>query len=552
MHIPIILLCSFVLSNDFQSVKTTTKGIFGWFNALSPMKKPFNNKTIFGFRVNTSEPDLKMIARDITDYLDLYDLNISGQIADSVSEYDPNNLIEDSKILADDYGCESPYQNIYQLCYLTGIYIDLSYYGIPSEHVDILIANFLGYFPCGLLIVVLGCVTIIFYIIQFFLSCFVCKANDHTKPSPFSIVIFYAAIAVLIISALFFFLAYIGVRSMYHTLSNLDTVVPQITSSLASFLTDLSNYGIPNTFGLLVESVLNVSDSIFEYVNKTADSFILPTILWQDKMVSDDENDMGVFSIYNRRIQPAANRFYERARMYPKLKDISKYFARQDWTEYTEEMQDLLDEEKDLVSNMTFLNTFFDYLNVTIFPFKEFTENLTNNVVEGTNKTVGELINDLQEKNLSSFQYLDDVYQNVDYYEPAYRWTLVGFLIYGIVLIGAIIFLSIMFWMHSRCSICVASTISIYPLIATLLMFVFAFIFTGIGYADVSISNQFEDALDEFLMDVINVTIPQREIVFPQINITFYTQETYVGVLNISSIVFPEQMNNLKKIFLIK
>ena len=142
MFIPIFLLFShLVSSNEFPSIKYPKHRIFGWFNSLSHLKKPFNNKKILGFTANISVPDLNMIAADIAYHLDLHDLNISGKIADAINK--DNQETKKKSILLSQNGCpyKNQYENVYQLCHLTGINLDLENIGIPPDHVNILIGN---------------------------------------------------------------------------------------------------------------------------------------------------------------------------------------------------------------------------------------------------------------------------------------------------------------------------------------------------------------------------------------------------------------------------
>ena len=336
---------------------------------------------------------------------------------------------------------------------------------------------------------------------------------------------------------------------MFDTLLSLDSVVPRITGSLALSLRDITSNGIPNALGPLINSVLKICNTTFNYVNTTADSFISPTIKLQDKMISDSSTDMGVFTIYNEKIRPIAKLFYEKASLHPKLVNISEYFAKQDWSNYTKLMQDMLDQEKELADKMVLLDTFFDFLYETIDPYKEFVMNLTYQEVKGTNKTVDQLITELEQKTIYSFESLTHLHQNTRDKRPLYIFICCVFFLYGIVLAAAPIFFGVQFMLHTRCSICVASTVSIYPLVATIMMFLVAVVFTGVGFADVQMSQQLEPSIDVFLTDVVGFTIPQREITFPLINITFYTREVYVGVLNLSKMEFPYPMHNLQNFF---
>lgn len=543
----IAFLFSFSLSDNFPPLRYPKHGIFGWFSSLSAMKNNFNNKKILGFRSNTSEPDLSMIARDMAHYIKLHNLNISGRIAEAVDKYNPEKKKKNYPFLFSKNDCNQEYQNVYQLCRLTGVNLNLEEYGVPPEHVDILISNVIGYLPCGLFIIVLGSVTIIYYIIQLILGCFILKPSEHTKANVASIIFFYAGIALLVVSSVLYFCSFYGMNSLIHTLITLNSVVPRITSSLAFSLRSITSTGIPNALGPLIQIMEDIASKTHSYVNTTIDSFLRPTILMQTKMISTNESDLGVFSIYNSKIHPLAVEFYEQAKKYPKLENISKYFGTQDFSSYQDSMQDLLDKEYELASELPRLNSLFDYFNETLYPYKQYVSNLTYQEVQGTNKTVDQLITELEGKTIESFNGLLKLNENVKEKQAFYRFICAVFFIYGIVLVAALIFLAIMFMMHTRCSICVASTASIYAIIATILMFLVAVVFTGIGFADVELSNQLEPALDEFLTNIVGITIPEREIVFPQINITLYTNATYIGIINLSKIIFPVQMHNLEK-----
>lgn len=191
-------------SGDFPSIKHPKNGIFKWFNALSNVKKRFHNKSYFGFRVNSSEFDLAMIAEDLAHNLNLYDLNISGKMAEAVDGYIIQQKNRTKKKLLSTNECSKEYKNIYQFCKLTGININLENYGIPSEHVDIMLSNIIGYLPCGLIITILGLLTIEFYIIQIILSFFIFKASDHTSPTILEFILFYLGDTILLTSAIFY------------------------------------------------------------------------------------------------------------------------------------------------------------------------------------------------------------------------------------------------------------------------------------------------------------------------------------------------------------
>lgn len=542
------VLFGFVLSNEFPPIKYPKNGIFGWFNSLSHMMKPFNNKKILGFRANTTQPDLNMIAIDIAGHLNLHDLNISGRINDAINHKKKKTKKQNAISLASNEKCpyKNQYENVYQFCHLTGINLDLENIGIPPDHVNILIGNVAGFFPTGLFLLILACVTIIFYILQLFLCCFTFKPSEHSSPYIWSAIIFYAGDILIIISAILYFCSFTGVNSIYSTLISLNTIVPRMTYSIASSLESLTSKGIPNSFGSLIQILVNICNSTKNYFDATADSFLRPTIILQQKMISNNESNLGVFTIYNEIIHPLANKFYQNAKKYPKLANISKYFAQQNFSSYQKQMDNFLDSELNFADKMKELNSFFEYLNSTLEPYQQFIIHLPNQTLKGKNKTIEESINILKEKSLESFDSLTTLNQKAKKKHKFYNFICAIFFIFGVVLLGAPIFLGIMYLKHTKCSICIASTVSIYPIIATILMFAVAAVFTGIGFADIVMSDQLEPSLDQFLTKIISITIPTFEIVFPPINFSNKTNNHYNGILNLSKIVFPDPIHSFE------
>lgn len=533
-----------ISSNEFPSIKYPKKGIFGWFNSLSHMKKPFNNKKILGFTANTSKPDLHIFAIDIANHLNLHDLNISAKIAEAVNK---NNQKKRNSLLSQK-SCpdKDQYENVYQLCHLTGINLDLQNIGIPLDHTNILIGNVAGYFPTGLFLIILAIVTIVIYIFQLSLCCFICKPSEHTSPYIWSIILFYAGDALVLISAILYFCSFTGINSLFSTLISLNTVVPRITYSIASSLQSITTTGIPNGVGPLIEKIISICNSTKNYLDITAESFLSPTIILQKKMVSKNESDLGVFVIYNDKIQPLANDFYTSAKKYPKLSNISSYFARQNFTSYQDQMQDLLSSELDFADQMKELNSFFEYLNSTLEPYQKYITHLPEQELKGTNKTIKESIEELKQKSLESFDSLTRLNKSAKNKHTLYIFICIVFFIFGIVLLGAPIFLGIMYCKHTKCSICIASTVGIYPIVATILMFAVSVVFTGIGFADVELSDQLEPSIDQFLTRVIARTIPTFDINIPPINVSEKTDDQYNGVIRLDKIVFSNPMTTIE------
>lgn len=543
--IAFIIFTQTALSDDYPSIRHPINGIFKWFNSLSHVKKGFHNSKFLGFRVNSSELDLIMIAKDIAHNLNLHDLNISGKMSDVVNNYNIRPQ-KTQKIIMNTTECPKEYENIYQFCRLTGINLNLENYGIPSEHVDIILSNIIGYIPCGLLLVILGFATIIFYILQIILSFYFFKPTENTSPTILQYILFYLGDLILLISIIFYCLSYNGLNSLLTTLMSLDSVVTQVTSSLSTSFQKIANVGIPNAVGPVITSMLNVCNTTQKYFNETAASFLNPTITILEKLVSKNENDPGIFTIYNSYIYQQANEFYSNAKKYPKLKNISKYFARYDFSSYQSEIQDLLNKELEFSDKLEQLNSFFDYINATLFRFQKVVLNLTSQKVAGTNKTVGEHINEFEKKNINSYYYLSELNQTVNSNSNYCRCVRIGFFVFGVILFGSVFFYAVIYLFKNKFSICIASTISIFPIIATALMFFIAFVFTEFGAFEVSLSEQLEPAVDVFLTNVVDVIIPFRMIKIPIINITYQTNNYYRGAINLSNIVFPNPMNSIE------
>lgn len=531
-------------SGDFPSIKHPKNGIFKWFNALSNVKKRFHNQSYFGFRVNSSEFDLAMIAEDLAHNLNLYDLNISGKMAEAVDGYIIQQKNRTKKKLLSTNECSKEYKNIYQFCKLTGININLENYGIPSEHVDIMLSNIIGYLPCGLIVTILGLLTIEFYIIQIILSFFIFKASDHTSPTILEFILFYLGDAILLTSAIFYFLSYTGIDSALTTLISLDELTSQVTSPLSESFQNIIEFGIPNLVSPVIENMLSIFNTTQYFFNETATSFLSPTIKILQKLVSKNESDPGMFQIYNFYIYNLAKDFYSCSKNYSKLNEISTYFGKYDFSSFQDEIQNLLDKELEFSKKIKELNSFFEYIYTILYPVQQYVSNLTNQKVYKTNLTFGELITDFGNNQI--YYYLAGLNSNNTQNSSYCGLIRFGFLIFGFILVFSSIFYAIVYNLHNKFSICIANTISIFPIIATILMFFISFVFTELGSAEVSLSEQLEPAIDRFITSVIDITIPFRMIEFPVINITQITNNFYKGEINLSSIVFPYPMNNIE------
>lgn len=202
LSILIILFTQFVSSKkNFPSIKFTKGGIFGWFDALALMKKPFNNKKLFGFRLNSTEPDLSMIVYDIVNHLDLHDINISQKINDY---FNNNNEEESHSLLLSGGKCSEKTGNSKQFCKMFGNSINFEKIGISENHLNILLANLVGYIPTNLFFIIIASLSIIYYIVQIVLQYRFFKPVEYSEPSIQSIIIFYAGDALVFISAILF------------------------------------------------------------------------------------------------------------------------------------------------------------------------------------------------------------------------------------------------------------------------------------------------------------------------------------------------------------
>ena len=206
-----------------------------------------------------------------------------------------------------------------------------------------------------------------------------------------------------------YFCSFTGINSLFQTLISLNTIVPRMTYSIASSFESLTTKGIPNSIAPLIKVSIDICNETKSYFDFTANSFLRPSIVLQKKFVSHNETDPGVFVIYNDKIRPEAAQFYQQAKKYPKLSNISQYFAQQDFSSYQKTIKELLDDELKLADEMKKLNSFFEYLNDTLQPYYRYVANLTYQKAKGSNETIGEKIAKLKEKSIESFQSLSEL-----------------------------------------------------------------------------------------------------------------------------------------------
>lgn len=540
----IFIFFIFVYSEkQYPSIRFTKNGIFNWFNALSLMKKPFNNKKIFGFRANSSEPDLSMIVNDIVNYLNISDLNVSGKIDDQVNlqEKTESNLL----LLSSDK-CSGRTGNVHQLCELFNTDIKFENIGISEKNADILIANVAGYIPTNLFFVVVATTSVVYYIVQLFLSCFYCKPKESSPPNTFTIILFFSADILVFISAVLFCCSFKGIDNFSTTLTSLDTVVPRITYSIALSFSSLLEEGIPNGLDPIFQLVIDVLNSVQTFISNSSNSFLNPTEILLSKMTSRNESDMGVFPIYNDQIQPIANDFYNKASEFPKLSNISKFFFKQNFTLYQTSLQDLYDSELSLSQQLTDLVSLFEYINSVVQPLQEQIFALMNETI-GDNKTIAEAIEDLKESSLGSFTELSKIRKEAK--EKSGLWTGLKcvYFIAATLFVGSPVVFGLAFSSRSKFSVCIASTAAVCPFISTLLMLVCAFFMTGFGFALVAVSNQLEQRIDGFIDEAIDRAFPGRRILMPTVNATKQTNGVYRGVLEMSDIIFPKKVTNFAR-----
>lgn len=535
------LLFPLISSKDFPSIKFTKGGIFGWFNALALMKKPFNNKKLFGFRLNSTDPDLSMVVQDISNHLNLHDLNISQKISDMISP-------KSNKILLSGGGCTGKTGNSLQFCKMFGSQLDFTKIGITEANLNILLANLVGYIPTNLFFIIIASLSIIYYIVQIVLQYKFFKPKEYSDPSILSCIIFYASDALVFISAILFLCAFTGVDDLVSTVISLDTIIPRITYSVSTSMLRLLEDAIPNGLDPLFQMIDSILNTTNFYIKSTVDSFVNPTTLFMDRMVSTDENDLGVFSLYNERIKVKADELYAKMKENPKLKGIERLFPSRDFTNEQNNITKFYNSELDLSKEMEQLDSLFVYFDKVAQSFEDYVMNFTNKTIgDDENQTIGEMLYELKDNSLNSYEFLADLHKRTKKKNPLWIFLAIIFFVIGIFFMLVPIYLGMIFWMHNKAARCAANTIAICPLVSTVLMFALAFLTSGVGLALVAVSNQFEARVDDLLSNIIDQTIPTREILIGPINITEETDGYFNGILNITSIVFPKPLNNFQK-----
>lgn len=541
------LLLSFIFSiNTFPAIKFTKRGIFGWYKFLNKLKKPFNNSQFFGMTINTSSPDLSMIVHDIVkNHMKLHDLHISQKINEAMNR---SSITIDGPQILSSMECDNSNKNVCQFEKFTKIKLNLESIGVTQEHSNIFVGNLAGCMSPTIYLLCLAALTVLYYIIQIILSFFYFKPSKTNRPKIHSIFLFYLGIALIISSSGLYFYSYRGINSFYTTFYNFDTIYPVIMSSLSDSLTNITHIGLPNALGP-INIITNVTNQTHYYIKNTSESFLFPTIEILEKLASTNESHLGVFTIYNEKIRPASDEFYSRAKKYPKLKDLPIFFNETDFSSVQNTIQNLLISEIEFTNRIEKIDSFFQYFNSTLHPYKEYVINLTNQRIKGRSETVGDIIMKIQNETLERSKPFFRIEQFTKNDASTYNSIRVLFFVLGGLLVFFAVFYSVVYMMHNNVSLCVANTISVFPIIATVLVCFLDFVFSSVGYTDYCLSEQLEVTLDNFLSDMIEMLIPTREIVFTPINLSFYTNGEFNGILNLSTIYFPKKMTNVKHFF---
>lgn len=530
-------------TNIFPPIKYTKYGIFKWYKFLDKLKKPLNNKSFFGMTINISSPDLSMIIRDIVkNHMGLYDLNISSKIYEVV-----NRQINQSTTvsLLGSTECGSENKNVCNFKKFTKINLNLERLGVSEEHLNIFVGNIAGCMSPTSYLMAFTVLTLIYYIIQIILSFFYFKPENTNRPYISSIILYYIGIVLLLISIAFYFCSYKDINSFYYTFYNFNDTYPVIMNSLSESLHSITSIGIPNAVGPLVNVIENIANETQYYIQTLSKSFLNPTIQILEDLVLANKSYLGVFPIYDDKIRPIADEFYDKAKKYPNLNDLPVYFGMSNFSSFQNTMFQLLETEMRFSDRIQRISLFFQYFNSTIGPYQQYIINLTNQRINGRYKTIGEYIKEIETGKLSEVRLLYDLEKMAKKDYKFYIIIRIIFFIFGCIYVFFIIFYAVIYMMHNKISLCMANTISIFPIISTILICIFNFIFTSIGYTDYELSDQLEYSLDNMISSMIDIIIPDRQIVFYPINMSYYTDGEFQGILNLSSIVFPEKMTNI-------
>lgn len=536
----LFLITASFSSDDFPDIHFPDGGIFNWYRTLDAYRKPFDGDTFLGYTMNTSILDLKMLANDIIQHMNLKPINVTDEL-DEVLNPISLTVVENSRLL-EGGKCDGLTGNLLHFCEMFNLNLDCSSIGISQEHMNIVIACIAGFIPVVLFNFIISIVILIIIIVQWILLCMgYFKPTYSRKPHIIILVGFIAGALLTLLSAIFFAVGFSSFNHMFDTFSDLDTLQDKIIISVCNSFHKLTKDSIPNAIGPIYEAILNITGVSSQYLLKTSNDFLEP-FSTSRAMITGEQ---GIFQIFRTEVQENASKLNELLMTNANTASLKLNIPQGDNKKYSDAIDDVFKDALTFSSYFKDINAIFVSFQEILEPYKVYLTDLTNAPYEN-GMTIGEAIDSLKDQSIENIKIYNEVKQTVSPIEKLRGFLEAAWIIITILLISLPFIYGYAFFTHSKFSICMTGTAGVCPFLAIFVMFAICFLCTGLGFAISSVSNVFEPTVDYFVDGIIDDSVPNRKIILPPISVDKKSKDYFSDTqMNFTELTIPSPLDML-------
>ncbi|OHT05623.1 hypothetical protein TRFO_26571 [Tritrichomonas foetus] len=567
------LLNSLSNGKEFPKIEYPEGGIFDWLKFPAFLRKQFDGLKIAGFRLNTSDIDVKWFAQSIIKNLNI-NVNISEIIneiinAKSINVFTVkqstnqsflnnqnesfisllkqnisqkfNHFKNDVKILSSE-GCDVEYDNIRAICKLTGTRIDLSSLGLNDEQTDALLASILGLVSSAFPAIILLFISIVFYIFQLIGCCFWMKPKRSDCPLLVSSVFFTIGIFSMILSSCFFISTIDEINESFETLLSFDQVTSHVVSSLSDSFQILFNDLFPSASSPVFEAIFNVVDNLEKYLTSLLSITVIIINDLRLKLVSDNPKDPGLFHIYDEIIGPEASKMHAIFRESKDTANLVYIFAPVNWSTVGNYVNDLVLGLMASINRTSDVNSLFETIEDIIQPYYHFAEN-PKEILLHENYTMGDFLDYFKNINVTDASEYQKYLEIVTKFNEIWDVFYYIFYIFGGLILALSIIYTIAFFTRNKMSRCIASSAALFPLIAVIIFSVISAAFTVVGFTLYYVSLNLEPYVDTIFDTFFEEIAPESVIPLGSMQITSKSDGYFSGSLNLGDLKFLTPLN---------
>lgn len=522
------MLMFLILIQQIHSYKTdaymSTGGVIGWGKLLATAHK--NSIKVLGYSSSKKNLNFDPLLSEMIKHK-LYDVNLTRSINNALGKFALVEEPEHVSTLPEPLN-EKKTGNILKFEDLIGKTVDLDKYGIKVSTANDVIGSFVGFINSSISIAVIWAIATLFFIFQFIGCCFIWKARTHRQPKILLKIALFLVLVILVISAIFFLLAFSGLEFFVEPYKVLETQI----------LKDISNQlygGLEATFypGDSGSQVYQMFNPMFTNISENITN--LKTIIDKiDGSITEHFNNINesvfksVMKDFNDNIDSLNNAIDDAHTNYGA--NISKLEKIQD--EVISGIYSNIKESKDKISDYT---KKIDSKKNMIDGVSEQLKNISDELKDMSGNWLDDILEELDEmrKKTSRTKYDNALGKIIDQIIDYYKTWQTIYIIIGALIIVTVVIYGSCFCSHCAVARCCSSSSAICPFIFNIVLVVIAFVTTIPGCALCKIGEIYKDSIDTATSVAIDQVAPNGQIDIPPISFDSITDNLISGTVKL-------------------